>query len=468
MNPERDAGSFRDPSGFIFCHAGAIYRQVNAPFADRFQSFLKSGLYTELVERRLLVAHEEVDLRLPDAPPAHAVLLPEQIPFISYPYEWSFSQLKAAALLTLDVQDRAIARGQVLRDASAYNVQFVGTRPVFIDTLSFAPLVAGQPWTAYRQFCQHFLAPLALMALVDPRLGELSRTHIDGIPLPLAAALLPFSSKLKPGLLMHLHLHGRSETRVKTERAPTSADGQRTQGAMGRTALLGLVDSLRRTVSSLEVRSIDTLWSAYGSHLNYTAAAQDAKRAAVARMLADIKSTGGLEMVWDLGANTGEYSRIAADAGARVIAFDGDHVVTDAHFTSARDRQDERVLPLVQDLANPSPALGWDHRERKSLAERGPADAVMALALTHHLAIGGNVPLPSVAAFFRRVCRHLIVEFVPKEDLQVQRMLAAREDIFDDYTIARFERAFSEHFLIVRAEPIPGTVRTMYLMSARS
>jgi ribosomal protein L11 methylase PrmA len=468
MNSERDAGSFRDPSGFIFCHAGAIYRQVNAPFGDRFQSFLKSGLYTELVESRLLVAHQEVDLRLPDAPPAHAVLLPEQIPFISYPYEWSFSQLKAAAVLTLDVQDRAIARGQVLRDASAYNVQFVGTRPVFIDTLSFGPLVAGQPWAAYRQFCQHFLAPLALMALVDPRLGELTRTHIDGVPLPLAAALLPLSSKLKPGLLMHLHLHGRSEAKAKTERAPSSADRQRTQGAMGRTALLGLVDSLRRTVSGLEARSADTLWSTYGSHLNYTPAAQEGKRAAVARMLSDIKSVGRLDMVWDLGANTGEYSRIAADAGARVIGFDGDHMVTDAHFRSARDRQDERVLPLVQDLANPSPALGWDHRERKSFAERGPADAVLALALTHHLAIGGNVPLPSVAAFFRRVCRHLIVEFVPKEDLQVQRMLAAREDIFDSYTLEHFERAFSEQFRIVRAEPIPGTVRTLYLMSARS
>ena len=468
MNSERDAGSFRDPSGFIFCHAGAIYRQVNAPFGDRFQSFLKSGLYTELVESRLLVAHQEVDLRLPDAPPAHAVLLPEQIPFISYPYEWSFSQLKAAAMLTLDVQDRAIARGQVLRDASAYNVQFVGTRPVFIDTLSFAPLVAGQPWAAYRQFCQHFLAPLALMALVDARLGELTRTHIDGVPLPLAAALLPLSSKLKPGLLMHLHLHGRSEAKAKTERAPSSADGQRTQGAMGRTALLGLVDSLRRTVSGLEARLADTLWSTYVSHLNYTPAAQEGKRAAVARMLSDIKSVGRLDMVWDLGANTGEYSRIAADAGARVIGFDGDHMVTDTHFRSARDRQDERVLPLVQDLANPSPALGWDHRERKSLAERGPADAVLALALTHHLAIGGNVPLPSVAAFFRRVCRHLIVEFVPKEDLQVQRMLAAREDIFDSYTRAHFERAFSEQFLIVRAEPVPGTVRTLYLMSARS
>jgi ribosomal protein L11 methylase PrmA len=468
MNSERDAGSFRDPSGFIFCRAGAIYRQVNAPFADRFQSFLKSGLYAELVERRLLVAHEEVDLRLPDAPPAHVVLLPEQIPFVSYPYEWSFSQLKAAALLTLDVQARALARGQVLRDASAYNVQFVGTRAVFIDTLSFAPLVEGQPWAAYRQFCQHFLAPLALMALVDPRLGELSRTHIDGVPLPLAAALLPLTSRLKPGLLMHLHLHGRSESKARTERAPSSADGQRARGAMGRTAMLGLVDSLRRTVSSLDMRAADTLWSTYGSHLNYTAGAQDAKRTAVAGMLANIKSVDRLDTVWDLGANTGEYTRIAADAGARVVSFDGDHLVTDTHFRNARDRQDECVLPLVQDLANPSPALGWDHRERKSFAERGPADAVMALALTHHLAIGGNVPLPSVAAFFRRLCRHLIVEFIPKEDSQVQRMLAAREDIFDDYTIAHFERAFSEQFQIVRAEPIPGTIRTIYLMSARS
>jgi hypothetical protein len=266
---------------------------------------------------------------------------------------------------------------------------------------------------------------------------------------------------------MHLHLHARSEAKSKTERAPSGTDAPRTSTAMSRTALIGLVDSLQRTVSALEVRSADTLWSTYGSHLNYTPAAQDAKRAAVARLLAHIKAADRLEMVWDLGANTGEYSRIAADAGARVISVDGDHAVVDRQFRTAREQHDERVLPLVQDLANPSPGMGWDHRERKSFAERGPADAVLALALVHHLAIGGNVPLPSVAAFFRRICRHLVIEFVPKKDSQVERMLAMREDIFDEYCSEGFERAFSEHFQIVRAEPIAGTVRTLYLMVAR-
>jgi hypothetical protein len=276
------------------------------------------------------------------------------------------------------------------------------------------------------------------------------------------------SSRLKPGLLMHLHLHARSEVNSKTERAPSNGDARRAPGAMGRTALIGLVDSLHRTVSALQPRPAATLWSTYGSHLNYTPAAQEAKRAAVAGMLAQIKSSDRLEMVWDLGANTGEYSRIAADAGARVISFDGDHEVIDTHFRTAGDRHDERVLPLVQDLANPSPAMGWDHRERKSLADRGPADAVLALALVHHLAIGGNVPLPSVAAFFRRICRHLVIEFVPKQDSQVQRMLAMREDVFDDYTPEGFERAFSEHYQIVQRTPIHDTHRTLYLMTARS
>jgi hypothetical protein len=465
MTWTRDRGSFRDPSGFVFFHDGTAYRQVNASCADAFSGLMHSGLYDELVKAGLLVGHEEVALRLPEAPPAHAVLRPEQIPFISYPYEWCFSQLKAAAVLTLDIQRRALARGLVLRDASAYNVQFTGSRPVFIDTLSFGRYVEGKPWAAYRQFCQHFLGPLAMMAMVEPSLGELARTHIDGVPLPLANSVLPLHSRFKPGLLLHLHLHGRSE--AKTNGAPVA--GPRPQRVTGirKTAVLGLIDSLERTVRTLSWKPSKTLWSTYSSHLNYSDTAQERKRVLVAQMLAAVQSRSGLASVWDLGGNTGSYSRLAAETGARVVSFDSDQAVIEYQFTTMKGKERARILPLVQNLANPSPSVGWNHAERRSLTERGPADLAMALAVVHHLAIGGNVPLTSIAEFLRGICRNLIIEFVSKEDSQVRRMLEHRDDVFDDYSQPSFEQSFAPFFTIVQSAPIDGTARTLYLMERR-
>jgi hypothetical protein len=461
----RNHASFRDPSGFVFSHGGTVYRHVNAAFGEPYRALMQSGLYEELARDRLLVTHEEVALRIPGAPPALAVLEPEQIPFISYPYEWCFSALKAAALLTLQIQRRALTRGLVLRDASAFNVQFIGVEPIFIDTLSFAPYAEGRPWDAYRQFCGHFLAPLALMSMVDPACRELLRSHIDGVPLALASRLLPMATRFKPGLLMHLHLHSRSEARTRS--APENGSSEKPPAhtrAMGRSAMLGLVDSLERTVRSLELRRADTLWSTYDTHWNYSAAAKTEKARLVAQMIETVAQAETIRTIWDLGANTGEYSQLAAGTGARVIAFDGDHQVVERHFARLTRETGRLVLPLVQDLANPSPALGWNSDERRSLLARGPADLCLALALIHHLAIGGNVPLDSIADFFARVARRLIIEFVPKEDSQVQRMLALREDIFSEYSEASFVAAFERHFRIVQTAPIADTVRTLYLL----
>lgn len=462
MTWSRELGSFRDPNGFVFSRDGVVYRQVNADFGEPYRRLMKSGLYEELVRDRLIVAHEEVTLRLPDTPPALAVLKPEQVPFISYPYEWCFSQLKAAALLTLDLQRRALVRGMILRDASAYNVQFLGSQPIFIDTLSFGEWVEGQPWFAYRQFCQHFLAPLALMAQAHHSLGDLARVHIDGVPLDLATSLLPLSSRFKPGLLMHLHLHSRSARKTPN----TTSPAPQVRGTMGRTAMLGLIDGLERTVRGIVWRPAATIWSTYAAHLNYSDAAQQRKRRIVGEMIGIVAASSPLQMIWDLGANTGDYSRLAAATGAHVVSFDGDHTVVEQHFEQSR-AGGPSILPLIQDLANPSPGAGWSNSERRSLLERGPADLALALALVHHLSIGCNVPLESVAAFFERICRHVIIEFVPKEDSQVQRMLALRDDVFTGYTQSAFERAFGDRFRLVRSTAIEGTVRTLYLMERR-
>ncbi len=452
------ASSFRDPSGFVFSRAGVLYRQVNRVFQDEFEAVTASGLYDELARQRLLIPHETVSLELAATADAVRVLQPEPVDFISYPYEWSFGQLRDAALLTLDIQERALVRGMTLRDASAYNIQFHGGRPVFIDTLSFEPRKEGAAWQAYRQFCEHFLVPLALMSAVDIQLGTLLRTALDGIPLELGQRLLGGRSWRRPGLLFHVRLHAMAQRRYRDRTPGTGALRPVTAQTV-----LGLVRSLRGVVQGLTWSPGGTEWSDYTTDNNYTDEASRSKRELVTSML----QGRGVRTVWDLGANTGEYSRAARALGPRVVAFDLDPAAVERNYRRVRAEGEAGILPLRMDLTNPSPALGWAHRERMSLEERGPADALLALALVHHLAIGHNLPLERIAGFFARLGRMLVIEFVPKSDSQVQRMLRSRADIFPSYTREGFEAAFQSSFRIEAVEPVAASERLMYLMVAR-
>lgn len=450
------AASFRDPAGFVFSRDEVLYRQVNTSGAAHYDELMTSGLYADLVERGWLVAHEEVDVAPARPAIAYKVLRPQRVGFISYPYEWAFSQLRDAAVLTLDVQLLALEYDQSLKDGSAYNVQFVDGKPILIDTLSFEPYQEGRPWVAYRQFCQHFLAPLALMACIDIRLNGLLRTHIDGIPLDLASKLLPRSTRLRPGLAMHIHLHARAQrTHASTEGAQP-----RRSVKVSRTGLIGILQSLRSLVCKLEWKPAGTEWADYYQATNYSDAAFDHKQALVDEFLQQVQP----RKAWDLGANTGVFSRLASRLGAATIAFDIDPAAVESNYRVVKRDGGPQPLPLLLDLTNPSPALGWAGSERDSLQARGPADCVMALALIHHLAISNNVPLGKVANYLAGLCAHLIIEFVPKADSQVQRLLSARADIFDGYDQAQFERAFSRCFRILRAENVQGTQRTLYLM----
>ncbi|MGH9465153.1 MAG: SAM-dependent methyltransferase [Thermoanaerobaculia bacterium] len=448
----RLGASFRDPSGFLFTRDGTLYRQVDRSGEAAYRRLMESGLYQALVDRTLLIPHREVDV--PPAEPGAALLLaPERVAFVSHPYEWCFSELQEAALATLAAQRLALAHGMWLKDASAFNVQFHDGRPLLIDTLSFDLYPEGRPWVAYRQFCQHFLAPLALMACRDLRLGRLSAAHLDGVPLDLACALLPHSARLRPGLLLHLYLHAASQRRHAGRGAAPSTY------RMSRRALEGLCESLERAIRRPRWRGQASMWSEYYGDTNYSAAAFAHKRELVGDFLSRVRPAS----LWDLGANTGLFSRQAAAAGIPTLAFDADPVAVELAFRECRRLGERRVLPLCLDLTNPSPALGWAHAERASLVERGPAGAVLALALVHHLAIGNNVPLQSVAALIARLTGAAIVEWVPKEDSQVKRLLASREDVFREYARGPFEAAFTAHFALAAQAPIRDSCRILYL-----
>jgi hypothetical protein len=457
----RDPGSFRDPSGFVYRRDGVLYRQVAPSFAARWDDLEGSGLLRTLQARGILVEHSRAPLDSAyDPAGAHVVLQPAPIDFISYPYEWSFGQLKDAALLTLDAQEAAMTAGFTLRDATAYNVQFQHGRPILIDTLSFERAKPGVPWIAYRQFCEHFLAPLALMAKRDVRCGMMLRQYIDGIPLDLAARLLPGRSRLNLGLGSHIHAHARAQRHYEGR---TDVGAVRTQASLSPLKQAAFLDSLRRTIDGLRWEPAGTEWADYADHTSYGDDAASAKDAAVRRLL---EAAGG-NVTWDLGANTGRFSRIAASLDRRVVAWDIDPAATEMHYRAIRRDNVPSILPLLGDLANPSPGLGWALAERRSLRDRADADVVLALALVHHLAIGRNIPLAHLADFLAELGPNLIIEFVPREDSMVKRLLATREDVFSEYTIAGFKEAFRARYDVREEVGILDTERTLFRLVRR-
>ena len=457
MNSGQLAASFRDPSGFLFSRDGVLYRQVNYKYEQEYVRLMESGLYEKLIKAGLLIPHVEVDQHPADAAAeaAYKVIQPERVPFLSYPYEWSFGQLKDAALATLSIQRRALKAGMSLKDASAYNIQFVHGKATLIDTLSFEMYKEGQPWVAYRQFCQHFLAPLALMALKDIRLNQLLRVYIDGVPLDLASQLLPWTTRFKFGLLTNIHLHAGAQKRYAGEEVKS-----RGGSTFGKQAMIGLIDSLDATVRKLDWKPSGTQWGNYYDITNYSDVAFEHKKQLVGEWVQQVNPA----LAWDLGANNGVFSRVASSNGSFVVSFDIDPAAVEQNYRQAKSEKAANLLPLLLDLTNPSPSLGWANRERDSFGLRGPANMVLALAVVHHLAISNNVPLPQLADFFAETGEWLVIEFVPKSDSQVQKLLASREDIFPNYTRAGFEEAFEKRFKIHSALNVRESERVLYLM----
>jgi hypothetical protein len=451
-------GSYRDPSGFVFRSNGSLYRQVNLMYREEYDYFLASGLYEHLAGAGMLVKHTEASPDIRRSAQSYKVLQPALIPFVSYPAEWSFSQLKDAALVTLRIQRAALQRGMSLKDASAFNIQFLDGKPIHIDTLSFERLGERTPWIAYRQFCEHFLAPLTLMSLVDPRSGLIQRSFPDGIPLDLACSLVPGRHFLRPSLLIHLLLHARSQRRFADAGLPS---GRRT---LPLTALQGLVDSLESAVQGLSWNPPDAGWRSYYETCSYGDEGFQQKQAFVHRILERTRPGA----VWDLGANTGEFSRIASRGGAYTVALDSDIASVEHLYRECRAAGDTRVLPLVVDIADPTPGSGWVNSERPPFLQRGTPDLILALALVHHLAIGRNIPLDMICDLLARSAGRLLMEFVPKEDPQVQRLLRSRKDIFPSYTQDGFEASFVRRFEITESSRIPGSGRVMYFMTRRT
>lgn len=441
------SGSFRDPSGFVFEENNKLYRKINPSYVGVYNLLKEKGVFDLLQNKGWLINHKEITID-----EHNFVIEPERIPFVSYPYEWSFEQLKDTALLTLKIQYELLKHDFVLKDASAFNIQFWGCKPIFIDTTSFEVYQEGLPWTAYKQFCEHFLAPLLLMKYTDAKIRQLWLLNIDGIPLVLASNLLPSSTYFSQLSSIHIHAHARSAKKAEKKNGQPFL-----VKTLSKNNLLKLIEHLYDGIASLTIKS-SSHWNSYYQSCSYSETTLSEKL----NFLKEHISTQSEGFLLDVGCNEGYFSKALSDRSIYTIAFDSDDDVINSMYVDLR-KQQTSILPLVMDITNPTPSIGWKNTERESfLARIGTNNITLALALIHHLRIFHNIPLAEIVRFFASISQQLILEFVPKDDIQAQRLLQNKEDVYDDYTIENFEALISELFQIRAKKQLSQSKRVMY------
>ncbi len=455
MNNNSSTASFRDNSGFIFQKDEIFYRQVNKSYKKNYDFLISSGLYDKLSSNKLLISHQEIANDINDID-CYKILKPIQLNFITCPSSWSFGMLKDAALLTLNIQKQAILHGMILKDASNYNVQFQDGRAIFIDTLSFEKLEVDTSWIAYGQFCRHFMAPLALLSFVDINLGKQFILYLDGIPLDLTTKLLPFKSIFNLGLLLHIYLHNKfiqnnNFQNIKVQKSYLSTKD-----------LLNQTESLIDTVKKIALSNKQTEWELYYEK-NVSSDYFEHKKLIVENFISKINTNNLL----DLGANDGTFSLIAAKTCKKVLAFDIDPLVIEKLYQKIKKDKIKNVFPLIIDITNPEPAIGWMNEERTSILQRIKIDTIMVLALIHHLRITCGIPLQKIVQFLSYNCENMIIEFIPKSDPKVQFLLRNREDIFNDYDETCFITVFQEKFEVISQQKVNSTNRVLYLMKKK-
>jgi ribosomal protein L11 methylase PrmA len=453
------SGSFRDPAGSVHRLGDRILRTVSAKHEADFSAALRTGVLDRLAAEKRIVAFEPVPepyehLGLADAA---RVLQHPRLPFISHPYEWSFQALRAAGLHHLDIHIEILESGLTLSDASAYNIQFLGTRPVFIDLLSFRPYREGEIWTGYRQFCEQFLNPLLLASATGLMPNAWYRGALEGIQTAALRRLLPFRAKLSRRVLLHVVAHAALES------APSQGAESQAAPAFPRARLIRLLTDMRAWLASLAPKPSRSLWADYTTTCSYGSEEQENKRAEVAEFAAAVRP----RLLWDMGCNTGEYSLLALEAGAeRAIGWDGDAAAIDVAFLAANEIG-AAFTPLVGQLANPSPSQGWGQTERAGMQERSDADAVMALALIHHLVFGANVPLPQAIGWLVGLAPRGLIEFVTPDDVQVRPMRARRNGAHHRYDRDHFVESLAALARIEKSAIIGPSGREMFRYDRR-
>ena len=448
--------SFRDPSGFIFQTQDHVYRQVNQLYSANYDRLMQSGLYQKLTTANWLVPHKEVDENFSGSPDWYKTLLPEQLPFISYPYEWCFEQMKDAALLVLNILKESLRHDLILKDATPFNVQFYKGRPVWIDTLSFEKYDPSKPWVAYRQFCECFLFPLYIGHYLKTDIQKTLSTYLEGIPATLTSKLLPIRSGLSLGVWLHVYL----QNAVKSDHKSVN-----TQTGFNRKKLLNLITHLETIIGGFRSRKAGTTWGDYYDNTILSQQYLQEKEKSFREMIQGLE----FHTAMDAGTNEGHFAKILVEGNKErnIVAVDNDAVAINKLYRHVKGDGITNILPLQMDITQPSPALGYRNRERAAFFDRIRVDLVSALALIHHLVFSKNIPLSSLAAFFSDITgRYLLIEFVPPNDPKVIAISKNRTAMLR-YDSRTFEESFGTLFNIIKKKTIPGTERVLYLMEKR-
>lgn len=454
---ELEPGSFRDPDGRVVYGQGhRVLRALSQEGATAWRQLADSDFFRRLTEQGMVV-HTRIPPDVPAATPDWAVILEhERVPFVSYPFEWTFGMLQDAAVLHLEVLLEALAAGMTTKDGSAYNVQWRGSSPLFIDVSSFTSS-SGGPWQGYRQFCETFLNPLLLQAHRSVDFHPLLRGRIGGIPTSEMRRLLSGRGLLQKGSLKHVLLHDLLVQRRNADGAQ-AARAALADAGFDVEVTRAVVSGLLRLVQRLDWRPRPSGWSRYADEKPYSPEDLHHKM----RFVRETTHAAAPRLVWDLGCNDGTFARVAAADAEYVVAMDADHPTVEKLYRSLRASGERNVLPLVVDVTDPSPAIGWRGRERRTLQDRGRPDVVLCLALVHHLSITANIPLDEILSWLRSLGGRLVIEFVDRDDPMVRRLLANKAIEHADYSRERFEVLLARRFTVRRRVQLPSGTRTLF------
>lgn len=466
VNPEildrclLEEGSFRDRNGRVFYFENSVYRALSQQALAEWNALQRTTFFPRFVAEGKLVRTEQVEASSFALSAMNnrwsAILKHESIPFISYPYEWCFGMLKDAALLQIELLLSALEEDFILKDASAFNVQWKGSMPVFIDILSFEKHQSGEPWAGYRQFCQMFLYPLMLQAYKNVSFQSWLRGSIDGMSSPSCRQLMSLRDLLRPGVLTHVYLQSLFESKF----AKTHKDVKVNLRSAGFNKELIKANARRllKLVKGLSWAVPKSVWTDYSNNNSYNSEDQKLKM----EFVHEAVQSQRWNLVWDLGCNTGVFSRIAAENAEYVVSMDADQAVVERFYQELKQETRKTILPLLMNLADPSPGLGWRGMERKSLLDRGRPELTLCLALIHHMVISANIPLREFVSWLGSLGGSLVIEFITKEDPMVKTLLLNKKDNYEDYEVGNFEKCLAEFFHIVRRLELMSGTRILY------
>ena len=455
MENKRDPGSFRDDRGHIYLIDGKIYRTINRSAIEQYKDLIQNKIISKSINNNYLVNTTEVSNEIPNSnfkDPIYKIVQHEKIPFISYPYEWSFSQLKEAALHHLKFNIFLLKNNFILRDASAYNIQFIGTRPIFIDLLSISKYEENELWYGYRQFCMQFLNPLILRSKIGITHNEIYKGYVEGIPSSDISKMLSFKKFTSFNLFSHVYLHAKSEKIDKIKETNLTSNKRK----LSRRAYLAILEQLYKWIDGMKPLNFQkSIWGEYSNDNTYL----DSERIIKENIVSDFCKKNKPNRVIDLGCNTGNYSDIALESGAGyVIGFDFDNDALEIAFKKFRNLN-KNILTLYMDASNPSSSIGWNEIERQSFSKRSKVDAVIALAFEHHMIIGKNIFIDEFIDWLLSISDDGLVEFVKKDDPTIIEMLKYREDVFDSYSEENFINTLKKKAHIINITEIKPSGR---------